>query len=73
MTDLSSDGEILQVSIINGRNAVIYNQYFKPEHQTEWDDTVPIHHITPERVQDALPSAATPRCSASCLPRPSLS
>ena len=53
MTDLSSDGEILQVSIINGRNAVIYNQYFKPEHQTEWDDTVPIHHITPERVQDS--------------------
>ena len=53
MTDLSSDGEILQVSIVNGRNAVIYNQYFKPEHQTEWDDTVPIHHITPERVQDA--------------------
>lgn len=53
MTDLYSDGEILQVSIINGRNAVIYNQYFKPEHQTEWDDTVPIHHITPERVQDA--------------------
>ena len=53
MTDLSADGEILQVSIVNGRNVVIYNQYFKPDNVMEWDDTVPIHHITPERVQNA--------------------
>lgn len=53
MTDLSADGEILQVSILNGRNAVIYNQYFKPDYQTRWDKTMPIHHITPEQVQHA--------------------
>lgn len=53
MTDLSADGEILQVSVINGRNAVICNQYFKPSRRTSWDDTVPIHHITPDSVKNA--------------------
>lgn len=49
-TGFKANAEILQLSIINGLGIVICNQYFKPEHVTSWDETVPIHHITPEMV-----------------------
>ena len=66
MTDLSADGEIPQVSIINGRNTVIYNQYFKPECQTEWDDTV-LHHLHYAGTRAERPSFSNyAPCSAVC-------
>lgn len=51
-TGLSRDAEILQVSLMNGLGMIVCNQYFKPDHATAWDETIPIHHITPERVAD---------------------
>ncbi len=53
MTGLDKDGELLQVSIVNGCRTVLYNQYFKPERHTSWDATVPIHRIAPGDVQTA--------------------
>ena len=53
MTGLGADDEILQVSVVDATNAVRYNQYFRPERKTCWDETVPIHHITPEKVKNA--------------------
>lgn len=49
-TGLTADAEILQVSILNGLGQIVCNQYFRPAHVTNWDDTIPIHHITPEMV-----------------------
>lgn len=49
-TGFTEDAEILQVSIVNGLGIVVCNHYFQPEHVTMWDDTIPIHHITPEAV-----------------------
>lgn len=51
-TSLARDAEILQVSLMNGLGMIVCNQYFKPDHTTAWDDTIPIHHITPDRVAD---------------------
>lgn len=51
-TGFTADAEILQVTVINGLGMVICNQYFKPEHITDWSETVPIHGITPEMVAE---------------------
>lgn len=51
-TGFTTDAEILQVSIVNGLGQVVCNQYFKPLKVTNWDETIPIHHITPEMVAD---------------------
>lgn len=50
LTGLLPTAEILQVSIVNGLGQVLYNQYFRPEAITSWEETIPIHHITPSMV-----------------------
>lgn len=51
-TGFTADAEILQVSLINGAGEILCNEYFKPKHLTSWEDSIPIHHITPEMVAD---------------------
>lgn len=49
--DFEND-EIVQLSIINGNGDVLFNEYIKPEHQTEWDAAEAIHGISPQMVRD---------------------
>ena len=43
--------EIIQLSIIDGNGAVLYNSYFNPCADS-WDDSETIHHISPYDVMD---------------------
>ena len=47
-----TNDEILQLSIINGNGKVLFNDYFKPERCSEWNEAMAINHITPEMVKD---------------------
>ena len=42
--------EILQLSIINGKGDVLFNEYIRPKHTTSWPSTQKIHGISPEMV-----------------------
>ena len=44
--------EIIQLSIIDGNSNVLFNEYIKPTHVTEWDEAAAINGITPELVAD---------------------
>lgn len=43
--------EILQFSIVDLAQGVIFNEYIKPKRCKSWKDTEAIHHITPEMVK----------------------
>lgn len=43
--------EILQISIIDGSGATLYNSYVKPNYFKSWDKAAEINGITPEMVQ----------------------
>lgn len=49
----AAEDEILQVSIIDNEDAVLFDSYIKPTQHTEWAEAERIHHITPEMVADA--------------------
>lgn len=52
-TGLSSDyDEILQLSIIDNNGNTLYNQYFKPQHCSEWEQAQAINGISPEMVKN---------------------
>lgn len=44
--------EILQLSIINGNNEVLFNEYIRPTHTEDWEDAAAINGITKEMVAD---------------------
>lgn len=44
--------EVLQLSIIDGEGNTLMNQYFKPEHVTEWPNAEAVNHISPEMVKN---------------------
>ena len=46
--------EILQLSIVDLHEGVIFDEYFKPRKCKSWKDTESIHHITPEMVKDCF-------------------
>ena len=46
------DDEILQLSIINGNNEILFNEYIKPKNKTSWVAAEKIHGISPEDVKD---------------------
>ncbi len=47
------DNEILQLSIIDLDEDVLFDSYFKPEYHSSWRDAQRINGISPEKVQDA--------------------
>lgn len=52
-TGLSSNyDEILQLSIIDNDGNTLYNQYFKPQHCSEWKQAQAVNGISPEMVKD---------------------
>lgn len=44
--------EILQLSIIDYENNVLFNDYFKPEYHSYWREAMAIHGITPDMVKN---------------------
>lgn len=59
LTGLTQQDEILQFSIVNGLGQLVFNRYFRPLHIESWDETIPIHHITPDDVANAAPFKAS--------------
>lgn len=51
----NTDDEILQVSIIDGNNTVLFNEYMKPTHTERWDNAEAINGISPVMVKDEKP------------------
>ena len=49
--DLNID-EVLQVSVINSNGDILINEYCKPEHKENWEESTYINGITPEQVKD---------------------
>lgn len=49
----SSEDEILQLSIIDGDENVLFNSYIKPYFHDSWESAELIHHISPEMVADS--------------------
>ncbi len=47
-----NEDEILQLSIIDADENILFNEYIKPENKTEWAESEAIHHITPQMVED---------------------
>ena len=54
-TGLGSQAEILQLSIMNAADEVLFDEYIKPKHHLCWPDAEAVHHITPEMVADKEP------------------
>ena len=46
------EDEIIQLSIINADGDVLFNEYIKPEHKTEWSSAQKVHGISPEMLKD---------------------
>lgn len=47
--------EILQLSIIDGCGAILFNEYIKPVHHDCWDRAEMVNHISPLMVKDCKP------------------
>ena len=55
MTGLGANDEIIQVSIIDDSENILFNRYFKPAVHTRWDEAAKLTGITPEKVKDCHP------------------
>lgn len=51
-TGVSPGDEILQLSIMDGRGEVLFNEYIRPTAHETWPEAQRIHGITPEMVAD---------------------
>lgn len=51
----SVDDEILQVSIIDGNNEVLFDEYIKPIHTERWDEAEAVNGISPAMVENEKP------------------
>lgn len=49
------DDEILQLSIIDGSGAILFNEYVKPVRHECWTDAEKVNHISPSMVKDCKP------------------
>ena len=45
------EDEILQLSMIDENERVLFDDYFKPEHQTSWPSAERVHHISYDMVK----------------------
>lgn len=50
-TGLGNDAEILQLSIINAADEILFDEYIRPKHHVAWPEAEAIHHISPEMVE----------------------
>lgn len=51
-TGFTKEDEVLQLSIVDGTGKVVFNEYFRPDHKTEWKSAEMWNHISPESVKD---------------------
>ena len=51
-TGLDGKAEILQLSIMNAAEEILFDEYIKPKHHVCWPQAEEIHHISPEMVAD---------------------
>lgn len=51
-TGLTSEDEILSISIIDGNGKILLDTIVKPEHHIEWEKAEQINHIYPDMVKD---------------------
>lgn len=51
-TGIDPDDEILQLSIIDENENILYNGYFRPRFKTSWPGAEAVNHISPEMVSD---------------------
>lgn len=51
-TGFRTSDEILQLSIIDDEANVLFNKYFKPEHNNSWLGAERVNHISPDMVAD---------------------
>lgn len=50
---IAGTDEILQLSIIDAEEHILYDSYFKPEHHISWEEAERINGITPEMVANS--------------------
>ena len=43
--------EVLQLAIVDENGSTLFNEYFKPQRHTSWDEAERIHMISPQQVQ----------------------
>lgn len=51
-TGFTEKDEILQLTILNGNEEELFNKYFKPNHNKNWETAEKCNHISPEFVAD---------------------
>ena len=51
-TGLGNQAEILQLSIMNAADEVLFDEYIRPKHHLSWPEAEAVHHISPEMVAD---------------------
>lgn len=51
-TGLGNEAEILQLSIMNAADEVLFDEYMKPKHHLCWPEAEAVHHISPQMVAD---------------------
>lgn len=51
-TGFRTSDEILQLSIIDDEANVLFDKYFKPEHNDSWPGAEQVNHISPDMVAD---------------------
>ena len=54
-TGLDGTAEILQLSIINAEEEVLFDEFLKPKRHTAWPQAEAVHHISPKMVEDKDP------------------
>lgn len=50
-TGFKEDDEVLQLSIVDAKGKVLFNQYFKPNVKKSWESAMAVNHITPESLK----------------------
>lgn len=51
-TGIREDDEIIQLSIMNDKKELLFNEYIKPSYVKEWDDAFKIHKISREFLEN---------------------
>lgn len=51
-TGFKEDDEVLQLSIVDSKGKVLFNEYFKPNVKKSWESAMAVNHITPESLKD---------------------
>ncbi len=51
-TGIDQGAEILDLSIVNAKDEVLFNEYIRPKHHASWPEAERVHHISPEMLAE---------------------